>query len=294
VVCLHDQTKFHTSLFATSNTAFNGPRSPTRLGISQCASSFVDVTQEDFSRTATTICQAQIHILLDLNGYSTGARSEVFVHRPALVQLSGIGYPDTLGADWVPYLLSDSITSPPSLRGYYTERFVLLPFTFHSSAYSLRSPACEEEPTTFHFASFSQAYKVGPEVFSTWANVLRRSTGRARLRFARWPQEVGDALGDQTAAHGLGKDTLDLVDRIRVVKHLDRVCSSDLVFDTPVLNGGTTVMDALSASAPVLTTPRQRMPSRVAVGLVLAVTPSALMLTPSTLKEYEDSAMLLL
>ena len=272
------------------------------------------------------VCKDQIHILLDLNGYSTGARSELFTFRSGLVQLSGIGYPDTLGAPWVPYLLTDHTTSPPAFKDYYTERLVLLPYTFHANAYPTKDPDAyqkEKYPGSvgckvdhlarshFEFASYSQPYKVGPSVFAVWTNTLRRSRETAKLRFVSWPKETGGSLEQQAVAHGVSLGALDLVDRIKVkpnpnhirapnpnpgwkVKaHLERSCYSDLVLDTPVLNGGTTVLDALSATSPVLTMPGQRMPARVAVGLVKTIIPGDLLI-PATLKEYENTAVGLL
>ena len=98
VVCLHDASRFDNYLYATTNSAYNSERSPLRQKFRRCATEFRDVTNLDFAKTAETICGDGVHLLFDLNGYSTGARSEVFTFRPALIQFSGIGYPDTLGA----------------------------------------------------------------------------------------------------------------------------------------------------------------------------------------------------
>jgi len=82
---------------------------------------------------------------------------------------------------------------------------------------------------------------------------------------------------------------------MQVKAHLERSCLTDLVLDTPVLNGGTTVLDALSATSPVLTMPKERMPARVAVGLVQSSVGSTLAqsLVPKSLKAYEDAALAL-
>jgi len=107
---------------------------------------------------------------------------------------------------------------------------VLLPFTFHANAYPTapgdayredkhpRGVGCHldrQALTEFQYGSFSQPYKVGPEVFSTWANLIRRAnadsrigtTGAirggvlpSRLRFVQWPDEVGVSLEEQSAS----------------------------------------------------------------------------------------------
>jgi len=179
---------------------------------------------------------------------------------------------------------------------------IFLPYTFHSNHYPLNKGnkhperlGCDVEttPLSFEFACYSQPYKVGPLVFWAWANILRRGNNNAALRFVKWPNEVEASLLQQANSYGLTGPKIDFVERIKVKAHLERSCFSDLVLDTPVLNGGTTVLDALSATVPVVTMPGQRMPARVAVGLVQTIipsSPSGNLLVPQTMKEYENHA----
>lgn len=51
-------------------------------------------------------------VAVNLNGYTKGARNEIFALRPAPVQTSYMGFPATTGADFVPYLITDKVLVP--------------------------------------------------------------------------------------------------------------------------------------------------------------------------------------
>ena len=119
-----------------------------------------------------------------------------------------------------------------------------------------------------------------------WSSAVHRSNGRAllqvpscfpvpaahnnTLQVVQWPTEVGDQLLLEAQSRGIGW-AMQLAPRMQRDQHLRRAACADMLLDTPVLNGGTTVMDALSESLPVICLREARMASRVAAGLVEAV-----------------------
>ncbi|XP_035209929.1 UDP-N-acetylglucosamine--peptide N-acetylglucosaminyltransferase 110 kDa subunit-like [Stegodyphus dumicola] len=65
-----------------------------------------------------------------MNGYTKGARNEIFALRPAPIQVMWLGYPGTSGAPFMDYIITDRITSPLSLASQYSEKLAYMPDTF--------------------------------------------------------------------------------------------------------------------------------------------------------------------
>lgn len=71
-----------------------------------------------------------IHILINMNGYTKGAKNEIFALKPAPVQVMWLGYPGTSGAEYMDYIITDPITTPLSQQGDYSEKFAFMPSTY--------------------------------------------------------------------------------------------------------------------------------------------------------------------
>ena len=94
---------------------------------------FADATYSqipDNGQAADRINQDGIHILVNMNGYTKGARNEIFALKPAPVQVMWLGYPGTSGADYMDYIITDKITSPIHLAEHYSEKLAYMPYTF--------------------------------------------------------------------------------------------------------------------------------------------------------------------
>src|SRR5438105_3517230 len=84
------------------------------LSVAPAFDHFIDANSEPAASIARRIRSDGIGVLVDLNGYTTHARSEIFALRPASVQVSWLGYLGTLGTDWCDYVLTDRFVAPPS------------------------------------------------------------------------------------------------------------------------------------------------------------------------------------
>lgn len=84
-----------------------------RQQIEREAPVFRDASTWTADRLVQQIVQDEIHILVNLNGYTRGARNEVFAARPAPIQMSFMGFAGTLGAEWCDYILADETAIPP-------------------------------------------------------------------------------------------------------------------------------------------------------------------------------------
>ncbi|XP_012279363.1 UDP-N-acetylglucosamine--peptide N-acetylglucosaminyltransferase 110 kDa subunit isoform X1 [Orussus abietinus] len=102
-----------------------------RAKIARESEHFVDLSQIPCNGKAADRINADgIHILVNMNGYTKGARNEIFALRPAPIQVMWLGYPGTSGASFMDYLITDEVTSPLELASQYSEKLAYMPHTY--------------------------------------------------------------------------------------------------------------------------------------------------------------------
>ncbi|KAH0687947.1 hypothetical protein KY290_020117 [Solanum tuberosum] len=262
------------------------------------AEHFIDVSSLTFDATARMINEDQIQILIDLNGYTKGARIEIFAMQPAPIQVSYMGFPGTTGATYIDYLLTDEFVSPMKYAHIYSEKLVHLPHCYFVNDYKqkycdLLNSNCQSKrcdyglpEDKFIFACFNQLYKMDPEIFITWCNILKRVPNSA-LWLLRFPAAGEMRLRAHAAAQGLQPDQIIFTDVVMKQKHIRRSSLADLFLDTPMCNAHTTGTDVLWAGLPMITLPLEKMATRVAGSLCLATGLGDKMIV-SSMKEYEE------
>jgi predicted O-linked N-acetylglucosamine transferase (SPINDLY family) len=258
---------------------------------------FVAVPAEPAEAIARRIAGDGIEVLIDLNGYTTHAKSELFALRPAPVQLSWLGYLGTLGAPWYDYVLTDRFAAPPQLQRYFTERFLYLPDCYCPS--DTRRPvagsvptraACGLPETGFVFCCFNHAYKILPELFGLWMRLLAALPGSV-LWLSPASETACANLRREAAARGIAPQRLVFAPRVSLPEHLARHAHADLFLDTTPYNAGTTANDALFMGVPLISCAGETLASRVAGSQLHAIGLPELVTT--TLPEYEALALAL-
>jgi predicted O-linked N-acetylglucosamine transferase (SPINDLY family) len=231
---------------------------------------FADLAAKPAEAIARRIRGDGIDVLFDLNGYTTHSKSEIFVLRPAPVQISWLGYLGTLGAEWYDYVLTDRVACPPELQPYFTERFLYLPDCYCPS--DTRRPvgpqapsraACGLPETGLVFCCFNNSYKILPAVFDVWMRLLASVLG-STLWLAPGNATASTNLRREAAARGIDPARLIFAPRVSLAEHLARHVHADLLLDTAPYNAGTTANDALFMGVPVLTCAGETMAGRVA------------------------------
>lgn len=209
-----------------------------RTTIEAQAEHFRDISGMDTARAAAAIAADGIHVLVNANGYTKGARSELFALRPAPVQVSFMGFAGTLAARSIDYALTDRIVTPPSTRAYtYAEALLLHPHSYFvcdhaqsaaTSAVTSRAPPGSAPATpppvsraryglpenTFLFCNFNQLYKIDAVTFGSWARILR-ACPHAKLWLLRFPADAETRIRAAAAAHGVPADTIIFTVRAR-------------------------------------------------------------------------------
>ncbi|MGH8851886.1 MAG: tetratricopeptide repeat protein [Casimicrobiaceae bacterium] len=238
---------------------------------------FADLSSQTPQAIAQRIRDDRIAVLVDLNGYTTHARSEVFVHRAAPVQVSWLGYLGTLGASWYDHVITDRFATPEDQQAFFTERFLYMPHCYcpgdRKREIAREAPAraaCGLPPEGFVFCCFNTPFKILPPVFDVWMRLLERVPGSVLWLSPGYPAAC-DNLRREAAARGIDPQRLVIAPRVLLGEHLARHAHADLFLDTAPYNAGTTANDALFMGVPVLTCSGHTMASRVAGSQLRAI-----------------------
>ena len=287
----HDRTRIATTAYSI------GPAesSALRIRIETAFDRFVECGSESAEEIARRIVEDGIEVLIDLNGYTTHSKSEIFALRPAPVQVSWLGYLGTMGAPWYDYVLTDRFAAPPELQRFFTERFLYLPDCYCPSdtkrpvaALAPSRAACGLPEQGLVFCCFNNSYKILPAVFEVWMRLLARVSGSV-LWLAPGSGSAGTNLRREAAARGVDPGRLVFAPRIALPEHLARHVHADLFLDTTPYNAGTTANDALFMGVPVLTCAGETLASRVAGSQLHAIGLPELVTT--TLADYQTRAL---
>ena len=237
----------------------------------------------------------EIDIAVDLNGFTGDPRTRILARRPAPIQVNYLGYPGTMGAEYIDYIIADPVVITPDEESCYSEKVAYLPDTYQAN--DSRRPPVGQVPsrpeaglpeTGFVFASFNNTYKITPETFGVWMRLLSSVEGSVLWLLEDNPF-AAENLRREAAARGVSPERLIFAPRTSPDKHLARQPLADLFLDTLPYNAHTTASDALWVGLPVITTPGRTFPGRVAASLLTAIGLPEL-ITPS-LDEYERLAL---
>jgi len=254
---------------------------------------FVPIGHLDDAAAAKVICAAEIDILVDLQGLTSGARPNILAHRPAPVQLTYLGFPGPTGLPCIDYVIADQYLIPDAEKPFYSEKPLYLP-AFQCSdrqrpVAALPSRAeCGLPDGAFVFCCFNNNYKFNEEMFSCWMRILAAVPGSVFWLLAdnQWSQSN---LYECAKQHGVGDERLIFAPRVSPELYLARYTAADLFLDAYPFNGGTTVNDALWMGLPVLTRSGRTFASRMAGSLLTALNRTDLI--TDNLADYESRAI---
>jgi predicted O-linked N-acetylglucosamine transferase (SPINDLY family) len=236
-----------------------------------------------------------LHIAVDLKGHTKDCRMSIFAQRVAPIQMHYIGYPGTLGMpDAIDYLVADRVLIPETARPFYTEKIIELPDSYQvNDRQRIVDPVVPGRmelglpDSAFVFCCFNNTYKITPEVFGLWMQLLKDQS-----KSVLWLRACENAavrnLKQAARDAGVEPDRIIFAQRAKLPQHLARHAQADLFLDTWPCNAHTTASDALWAGLPVLTCMGETFASRVGASLLTASNlPELITRTPL---EYLDRA----
>jgi protein O-GlcNAc transferase len=244
---------------------------------------------------ADLVRQDRIDILVDLGGHFRGNRLGVFVYKPAPIQVTYLGYPDTTGLSQIDYRLTDPWADLPDADRFYTECLWPLPAGFLCYRPPSDAPAVDGLPAQREkcvtFASFNNNCKMTQQVLGLWARVLRRvPESRMLLKFKGGDSpELKERYVLAFERLGVPRERVEVLGWRAPQDHLDMYNRVDIALDTYPYNGTTTTCEALWMGVPTVTLVGQHHASRV--GLSLMTRAGLEMFVAHDSNEYVDKAV---
>jgi predicted O-linked N-acetylglucosamine transferase (SPINDLY family) len=288
---LHDSKKFEIYGFSF------GPNKQDDMQkrVSSSFYQYFDVANMSDRDIAKLSRSLSIDIAVDLKGYTQDLRMGIFAEQCAPIQVSYLGYPGTLGADYIDYIVADKTLIPKEYQKYYSEKIIYLPHTYQvndskrkmSQKLFTRLEVGLPE-SGFVFCCFNNNYKILPSTFDSWMRMLQTVKGSVLWLLAGNPISTIN-LCAEAKNRGIDPSRLIFAERMKLEEHLARHQLADLFIDTFPYNAHTTTSDALWAGLPVLTLIGKSFASRVAASLLNAMElPELITLTQS---QYESKAI---
>jgi protein O-GlcNAc transferase len=287
----HDKSRFE----ITALSFGQNDKSPVRRRLEAAFEHFIDVRDNSDQEIGALMRRAEIDIAVDLMGFTKDNRLGVLARRAAPIQVNYLGYPGTMGAPYMDYILADATVIPDDHDAFYAERVVRLPGTYQINdnrrAISQHTPTrgeCGLPQNAFVFCCFNNPQKITPEIFDIWMRLLRATEGSV-LWLITGNAKAAANLRLEAEKRGVPAERLIFAPKAGVPDHLARHRLADLCLDTLPYNAHTTASDALWAGLPVLTCLGETFAGRVAASLLKAIGLDALI--TRTLAEYEAQAL---
>jgi predicted O-linked N-acetylglucosamine transferase (SPINDLY family) len=287
---IHDKSRFETYAFSLARSS-----DMMRARLNQSFDHFIDVQNQSDIEIAKIARNLEIDIAIDLNGYTQDARTGIFSHRAAPIQVNYLGYPGTMGANFIDYIVADKTLIPEDSQEHYSEKVVYLPNSYQVND---RKRLISDKQFTrqelglpenaFVFCCFNNNFKILPDTFNGWMRILNAVEGSILWLFQDNPYVVQN-LKKAAQRQGIDSQRLVFAERAPLPEHLARHRYADLFLDTSPYNAHTTASDALWVGLPVLTLMGKSFASRVAASLLSAIGLQELITT--TQEEYEALAI---
>ncbi len=183
----------------------------------------------------------EIDLAVDLGGLTKGSRPAILAYRPAPIQINYLGYPGTMGADFVDYVIVDPFIVPFDQQEWFSERLVQLPECYQAN--DRKRPIAEHTPTRaecglpvqgFVFACFNKSSKFTPQLFDIWMRLLQRIPGSVIWLLGGSERATANLRGE-AEARGVAADRLVFAEHRPLPDHLARNRLADHVPGHPAL-----------------------------------------------------------
>ena len=284
----HDRSRFEVHAFSS------GPdtQDAMRKRLEQSFDHFHDVREKSAKDVVALARKLEIDIAIDLSGLTKGCRPDLFAARVAPIQINYLGYPGTMGADFIDYVIGDPILIPteinqakngspetqlPDSLSFYSEKIIFLPHSYQAN--DNKRPIANRTfnraelnlpESGFVFCCFNSNYKILPATFDSWMTILK-AVPDSVLWLLQGSDQTQSNLRHEALSRGVDPSRLVFAQNMPVELHLARQRAADLFLDTLPYNAHTTASDALWAGLPVLTIAGQSFASRVAASLLHAI-----------------------
>jgi len=264
-----DRVQFHVICYASLKTADR-----TTLRLQELASEWRSIIHMHDAAAADAIRADGVDILVDLAGLTSGNRLGIFLHRPAPIQATYLGYPSTTGLPCMDYRIVDPFTDPPGAERWCVENIVRISPSFLCYApISGAPPVVDRSGVTdgVVFGSFNAVPKLNVPLFRLWKSILDAVPGSSLLIKTSDPDSNASRgrLEELAREVGLHAPRMRVLPRApSIQEHLAEYGRVDIALDSFPYNGTTTTFEALYMGAPVIALAGDRHASRVGLSIL--------------------------
>lgn len=219
-------------------------------------------------QVAEQVLEDEIDVLIDLHGLSSGARPGIFALHPAPRQGTYLGFIGTTGMPWFDFVIADKYALPQELTQYFTEKPLYIEGSFipltrdeaHIREASRSEFGLAEE--AFVMAAFGNIYKITPEIFSTWMELLQEIP-----RAVLWIIDDNPTTTANLKAHAVAANAdvnrIQFTPRTTHIEYKAKLRLADVFLDTFPYNCGSTTNDVVQAGVPIVTMSGRTLVSRM-------------------------------
>jgi len=289
---LHDKNKFEIIGFSFGVD----DQGTMRSRLSQAFNQFFDVYEKSDKEIAQLARELEIDIAVDLGGHTQDGRTGIFSHRAAPIQVNYLGYPGTMGTEYMDYIVADKTLIPKTYREFYSEQVIYMPDTYmvDDSKRMASSRVCTRNEfglpeNIFVFSCFNNGYKINPQVLDSWSRILLAAKDSI-LWLSENNEYFKSNIKNEFEKRRVDSSRIIFAQRVDLMAdHLARYALADIFLDTLPFNAHTTAVDSLKSGIPVLTLIGKSFASRVAASLLNAIGLPELI--TNTQEEYEALAI---
>jgi protein O-GlcNAc transferase len=270
ILRFHDKSAF--DIFCYSNVTRPDNISET---VRQHCTSWRDISKTSDDQADDLIKNDNIDILVDLSGHTAQNRLLVFAKKPARVQVSYLGYPNTTGLLAMDYYLSDRVADPAGQDRFYAEKLFRLENCFCTFMPYDNTPPVNSLPAKksghITFGSLHTLTRINPQVIDLWSALLR-TLASSRLCIVRntLVGSVRERLHAEFEARGISRQRIDMRNTLPAGGHMALFHDIDISLDTFPWSGHTTACESLWMGVPVVTLCGDRHAGRMVSSVLTA------------------------
>ena len=288
---LHDRDKFEIFGFSF------GPNQQDRWRqrVSSSFNKFIDVSLKSDKEITSLSRKMEIDIAINLGGYTQSARTGVFANFAAPIQVNFLGFPGTMGAKYIDYIVADHSLITSENEKHFSEKIVYMPNSYQSnlSVREISNKILSRQElglpeNGFIFSCFNSIHKITPQTFESWMRILKSVDGSVLWLYGN-NDDANSNISKTVSKLGVDKNRIIFAKNLPIEEHLNRISKAQLFLDTLPYNAHTTASDALRVGVPVLTLIGNSFASRVAASLLNAVNMPELI--TNTRQQYESLAI---
>jgi len=256
---------------------------------------FFNVEEQSDFEIVKLARKQNLDIAIDLKGHTQNSKMGIFFSKVAPIQCSYLGYPGTAGGSFIDYLIADKVVIPDDQRKFYSEKIIYMPDSYQvndGKRLISKKPMFRKDfnlpENSFVFCNFNSNWKILPEIFETWINILDKVKNSV-LWLLEDNKDASENLLKFSKSKNFDIKRIIFAKKLPNDQHLARLQLANLSLDTFPYGAHTTASDALYVKLPLITLIGKSFQTRVGSSLLKCLKLEELI--TKSLIEYTDKAV---